>query len=339
VDLPLTSNVDPAELRENLGLPSYIDLNYYPMRSAMVAIWASVNAPKLHEQYANAFNKRVSGKPIPALLFGGAAVKIHCRSSNAKGSFERGIKDTDFIVPKSQGSDFYKLLLSMEKAFGTQYKSFATSNDRRFTMWRSGERYRLTTINGITKEGLPTITVLDLFCDRIDLRHRVEVKDVFEKYKENLYTIGLEHLLLSKTQFIFDMQKEALEQLREHKQEHRILSYPYYAKDKIIIGMEDKDIKDVCAVLLDHEIGTGMEKVDSQRIRKILEKDKKFALTVTLNLKNLVEKSDVLGKWMSKSELSAVMDRVNALLKDLPTVDKKWDKPWWNTAVETPIIE
>jgi len=62
-------------------------------------------------------------------------------------------------------------------------------------------------------------------------------------------------------------------------------------------------------------------------------------LTVTLNLKNLVEKSDVLGKWMSKSEVSAVTDRINALLKELPTVDKKWDKPWWNTAVETPIIE
>ena len=62
-------------------------------------------------------------------------------------------------------------------------------------------------------------------------------------------------------------------------------------------------------------------------------------MTVTLNLKNLVEKSDVLGKWMSKSEVSAVTDRINALLKELPTVDKKWDKPWWNTAVETPIIE
>jgi hypothetical protein len=135
------------------------------------------------------------------------------------------------------------------------------------------------------------------------------------------------------------MPKEALEQLREHKQEHRILPYPYYAEDKIIVGMEDKDIKDVSAIFLDHEIGTGSEKVDSQKIRKILEKDKKFALTVTLNLKNLVERSDVLGKWMPKSEASAVTDRVNALLKELPTVDKKWDKPWWNTAVETPIIE
>jgi hypothetical protein len=34
-----------------------------------------------------------------------------------------------------------------------------------------------------------------------------------------------------------------------------------------------------------------------------------------------------------------VVERIEALLKELPTVDKKWDKPWWNTAVETPIIQ
>jgi predicted nucleic acid-binding protein len=339
VDLPLTSNVNAKELREDLGLPSYIDLDYFPMRSAMVTLWASVNAPKLHELYPHAFEKRASKGPIPALLFGGAAVKILCKSANSGGSLARVIKDTDFIVPKKQGMDFYKLLLNVHKAFGTQYKSFATSNDRRFNMWRSGERYRLTTINGITEEGFPKITVLDLLCDWIDLRHKVEVKDVFDKYKENLHTIGLEYLLLSKAQFILDMPKERMEELRQCECDYRILSYPYYAEEKIIVGMEDKDVKDVCAVFLDHEIGKEAENIDSQKMGKILEKDKKLALTVTLNLKNLVEKSDVLRKWISKNEVSTVTDRIEALLKELPLVDKKWDKPWWNTAVETPTIE
>ncbi|MCJ7561377.1 hypothetical protein MUO79_12310, partial [Candidatus Bathyarchaeota archaeon] len=81
VDLPLTSNVDPLKLRENLSIPSYVDLDYFPMKSAMVILWAAMNAPKLHEQYPDAFEKKVSDKPIPALLFGGAAVKIHCQSS------------------------------------------------------------------------------------------------------------------------------------------------------------------------------------------------------------------------------------------------------------------
>jgi hypothetical protein len=339
VELPLTSNVDAKMLRENLGLPSYIDLDYFPMRSAMVTLWASANAPKLHESYPDAFEKRVSKEPIPALLFGGAAVKILCKSANSGGSLARAIKDTDFIVPKKQGMDFYKLLLNMHKAFGTQYKSFATSNDRRFNMWRSGERYRLTTINSISEDGLPKITVLDLFCDCIDLRHKVEVKGVFEQYRENLFTIGLEHLIISKAQFILDMPKDATEELKQHEQDYRILSYPYYAKDKIILGMEEKDTKDMCAIFLDHEVGSGAEKIDSQKMRRIFERDKKLALTVTLNLKNLVEKSDALRRWISKDEVSSVTDRIGALLKELPTVDKKWDKPWWNTAVETPIIE
>ncbi len=184
----------------------------------------------------------------------------------------------------------------MDKAFGTHYKSFATANDRRFNAWRHGERYRVTTINGITEEGLPTLTVLDIFCDRIELRHRVEVNSEFERYKENLYTIGLEALLLSKAQFIFDALKEAEKELEECGQDYRILEYPHYNKNKIIIGMEEKDIKDVCAIFLDHEIGKSAEAIDPQKMRKILEKDKKLALTITLNLRNVGERLEVLTK-------------------------------------------
>ncbi|MGC8938999.1 MAG: hypothetical protein ACP5KU_00650 [Candidatus Bathyarchaeia archaeon] len=339
VNLPLTSHVDAEDLRDSLGLPSYIDLSYFPMKSAMVVLWAAVNAPKLHELYPKVFEKVVSKNPIPALLFGGAAVKIHCPSANSGGSLERSIKDTDFIVPKKQGVDFYKLLLRMDGAFGTQYKSFATANDRRFNAWRHGERYRLTTINGITEEGLPKITVLDLFCDAIDLRHRVDVRDSFSSYKENLHTIGLEKLIISKAQFILDMPKSSLKELKRCHCDYRVLPYAHYAEDKIVVGMEDKDVKDVCAIFLDHEIGVGAEKIDAQKMRKILERDKKLALTVTLNLRNIVEKADVLKRWISRSEISTATDRIRCLLKELPIVDKKWDKPWWNTAVETPIIE
>jgi len=341
VDLPLTSNVDPYKLKERIGLPSYVNFDYFPMRSAMVTLWASVNAPKLHEFYPNAFEKKANNDPIPALLFGGAAVKIHCQSANSEGALVRDIKDTDFVVPKKQGIAFYKLLLNMDKAFGTQYMSFATSNDRRFNAWRAGERYRLTTINGITPEGLPTMTVVDLFCDRISLRHRVEVKnlDMFKRYKENLYTIGLECMLLSKGQFIFDTQKETREDFKRVGQEYRILSYPYFQEDRIIIGMEDKDLKDVAAIFLDHEIGKGPEKIDPRVMRKAFDKDKKLALTVTLNLQNFVDKPDMLRKWLPKNEASMVIDRVSSLLKELPIVDKKWDKPWWDTQVETPIIQ
>ena len=340
VDLPLTSNVDPVMFRENLGVPSYVDLDYFPMKSAMVTLWASVNAPKLHELYPSAFEKKVSDKPVPALLFGGAAIKIHCQSSNGKGPLARAIKDTDFIVPKKQGINFYKLLLGMGKAFGTMYTSFATANDRRFNTWRYGERYRLTTINGITVEGEPMITVLDLFCDRINLRHRVEIKDIglFERYKENHYTVGLEGLLLSKGQFIFEMPKQTEEDLKLKNQAYRILQYPYFAKDRIIVGMEEKDLKDVAAIFLDHEIGQGSENINAQLMRKAFERDNKLALSVTLNIRNLADRPEILAKWLSKNEAATVTSRMEGLFKEMPKVDKKWDKPWWDTEVETPVI-
>ena len=129
------------------------------------------------------------------------------------------------------------------------------------------------------------------------------------------------------------------ERLTEYKQEYRILPYPHYADDKVVLGMEDKDAKDVCAIFLDHPIGNGIGKISADKIREVLKKDKKLALTATLNLANLAEKQDTLRKWVKKSEAATITDRIETLLKDLPKVDKKWDKPWWNTAVETPIIE
>jgi len=339
VELPLKSSVDPERIRDELGVPSYVDMNYLPMKNALVSIWAALKAPELHKMYPNAFEKKVSDKPIPVLLFGGAAVKICCEHANGAFPLSRKIKDTDFIVPRKQGSDFYKLLLGMDRAFGTQYKSFSTKSDRLFSALRHGERYRIRTINGVTEEGMPTVTVMDILCDSISLRHKVDVREAFEKYRENLYTIGLENLILSKAQFIMDFPKDKLEELKQFKQEFRILPYSDYAVDKFVLGMEEKDVRDVCAIFLDHSVGNGREEINSEMVRRVLEKDEKLALTATLNLRNLMEKSWLLEKWTSKSEAATVVDRIQSLLKSLPKVDKKWDKPWWNTAVETPLIQ
>jgi len=336
VDLPLTSIVNASEVREELGLPHYIDLKYFPMENALATIWAAINAPEMHRSYPDIFEKKICGEPIPVLLFGGGAVKFLCKSSNGKGHLSRSVKDVDFIVRKKQGWKFFKLLLNMGKALGSRFYSFATSNDRRFNGWRHGERYRLTTINGVTKEGLPTITVADILCDSINFRHKIEVKDAFDTFKTSLYTIGLEYQLLSKAQFITDLPKEDFERLQERNQEYRVLSYPYYEKDKIILGMEEKDVKDVCSIFLDHPIG-GPGGINVQKLRKIL-KDEKLALTVTLNLKNLLDHPDVIGRWVNRSEVSAITERVSSLLKEFPKINKQWSNPWWNTAVETPVM-
>ena len=135
------------------------------------------------------------------------------------------------------------------------------------------------------------------------------------------------------------MPKETGEDLKLKNQEYRILQYPYFTRDRIVIGMEDKDLKDVAAIFLDHEVGKGSEKIDPMMMRKAFEIDNKLALSVTLNIRNLVERSEILQKWLSKSEVEVVASRVEGLFKELPKVNKKWDKPWWDTEVETPIIQ
>jgi hypothetical protein len=339
IDLPLTSLVDIKAIMKELGLPSYVDLDYFPMRSAIVTIWASQKASELHRMYPKAFEKKVSKNPISALLFGGAAMKVHCAHSNGKGPLSRAIKDVDFIVQKKQGSSFCKLLLNMDKAFGTQYKYFRTKGDKLFNAMRQGERYRIRTVNGITDEGFPTVTVLDVFCDSIDLRHKIEVEDSFDRCRENLYTIGLEYLILSKAQFIMDFPKADVHLLEKQHQDFRILPYSSYSSDRVILGMEEKDVKDVCAIFRDHSVGEGAEEIDKGKMRKVLEKDRKLALTVTLNLQNIARRTELLGKWLDANEASRVVDRIHTLLGAFPAIENKWDKPWWNTAVETPIID
>jgi len=339
VELPLTSKIDPEEIMEKLGLPSYVDLSYFPMKCAVATLWAALNAAELHTWHPSAFEKKVSKKPIRVLLFGGAAVKIHCEHANGKSTLARAIKDTDYIVPKKQGADFCKLLLNMENAFGTCYKAFRTKSDKIFNAMRQGQRYRIRTINGITDQGTPTVTVLDIFCDSISLRHDIDVKETFEKQQENLYTIGLENLIMSKAQFIMDFPKERLEDLKKGQADYRILPHPYYASDMVVLGMEEKDVKDVCTIFLDHPLGNGNDEIAANKMRESLERDKKLALTVTLNLRNIAERPETLKEWMTKSETNTVVDRIQSLLKALPNIDKKWDKPWWNTAVETPKIE
>lgn len=339
VKLPLTSAVDVEEFAKHLGIPTYVDKSYFPMRRAIVALWACQNAHELHRMFPDHINKRISKKPIGALLFGGGAVKMYCPCANKNnGPLRRHLKDVDFIVSKKQGTDFYKLLLKLGDLFGTEHLHFETEGDRMFMFQRHGTRYRIRTIDAVDKKGIPKVGVMDIFCDEIDLRHKVKLRDEFKNPMETLYTIGLENMILSKCQFIMDFPASGLPKLEDADKTFRILKYDYFP-DRLIIGMEEKDISDLCAILLDHSIGSGREEVDPTKMARVLRKDKKFAVTCRLNLQNVVDRPAVLkGLGLTKGQVSTIINRIEVLLKAIPLIDAKWNKPWWNTQVETPKI-
>jgi hypothetical protein len=339
VELPLTSNIDIPQIAREVGVPDYVDTGHFPMQNAILAIWASERAQELHNLYPEVFGKPLATTSICVLLLGGASVKMHCEHSNANGPLCRRINDVDFAVAKKEGPDFYRLLLNTDKAFGTRFKSFRTTGDRTFNTLNEGGRYRIRAINGMTETGLPTVGVSDIFCDYIDLRHRIDLKDSFEKAAANLHTIGLENILLSKNQFITDVPRTDTDALNKNGQIFRVLPYKHYRADRIILGMEEKDGKDICALFLDHEIGEEEDEISASRMARAIGKDKKLALTVTLNLSNLVDRVEKLQEWLNDAELSTVITRLNELLTYLPKIEKKWDTPWWNVDVETPSTE
>ena len=337
VDLPLSSSIDINQVVKELGMPNYIDFKSLAIKRTLVTIWAAVNAPQLN--FSKEIKKKLKG-PIVPLLFGGMAVKIHCPSANIpSGSLNRHIRDYDFVVQKHEAPLFVKIMLELDKLFGSSYLYFITKGERWFNALRGGERYRIRGICDIIDDGTPQIGVIDIFCDKLPFRHTIEIsKKYFEKAKENFYTIGLENLLLSKCQFIFSLPRGKERELREAGQEFRILPYKYL-KNEIAIGMELKDLKDVAAILLDHEIGEGPEYINIDIIKSILSKDKKFALTVRLNLQNLIDQADLLKReGLSAFDINKIVNRASEILKEIPLVDKKWEKPWWNVDVETPKI-
>lgn len=331
VELPLTSSVDAKAAAEELGIPSYVDLSNLTMARAVVAVWAALRAPQL-EVLPSTLRKR----PLVPLLFGGAAVKLLSPTANKPGHpLNRRLNDLDFAVRKRDGALFVKLLTGLGGVFGSKYTFFATSSDRWFNALRGGRRYRVHGIGGVEGDGL-SASVVDIFCDELPFRHTIKLGEAFERIRENLYTIGAERLLLSKLQYIFGLPKSRLPELEAAGQGFRVLPYEHL-KGMVAVGMELKDMKDVAALLIDRKPGDG---IDPEAIGRALGRDKRFALTVRLNLENFARRIDVLvDEGLSRSEAVVAAERALKLLETLPRVEEKWSKPWWNVYVESPGLE
>lgn len=340
VDLPLTSTVDVEQLKQEIEFPEYVDMDYFPMRRAVVTIWAAKHAHELHKLYPHLGEKRVEKKPISVLLFGGGGFRLCCPSSNGKGGpFSRDLKDVDITVSKRQATDFYRMLLLLGQICGSKFLHFRTPSDRYFNAMRHGDRYRIRAIDSINPDGTPVPGVMDILCDQIDLRHKVDAREALRNPEANFYTIGLEGLILSKCMFIMEVPEAKVPALKDSGQEHRILNYLHYRPDAVLIGMEEKDIKDVCAAFLDHEIGEGYGEINPRKIADILKRDKKFRKTVRLNLENIVRNEEYLASLgVSAADISTIVERIGATLQSIEQSRERWDKPWWNTDVETPEI-
>jgi len=340
LDTPLTSKVNYEQVRKDLEVPDYVERLSFHIERGLVTVWAGLNAPRMRELFPIAATLKPVKEPIPVLFFGGAAVRMLCPSTNQSSSpFFRELNDIDFIAPKNRAQDLYKLLLVLSDFCGTRYHYFVARSDHRFNAMRAGRRYRVRTVQKICEDGSVECGVLDIFTDAVDLRHKVDVCEMFSFLKENLYTIGVNNVLLTKCQYIFDVPAGVRSELVSQQLDYRILDYPHYRKDRLLIGIEEKDMKDVCALLLDHGIGEDKDRINLDKMRKVLERDKKFALTFRLNLESILRNETIIREIGIPSVcITQIFSRIHTILEAMPKVDKKWSNPWWNVDVETPQI-
>lgn len=341
VETPLSDTANIKQMMYDLGIKDYIDISYFPIRRAIVTLWAAKNAPRLHGLFPDKVKKQISKSPLNIALFGGGAVKLHSESANKIKFLNRSIKDVDFIYLKKHGYLIYKLLLMLGDMFGSKYYHFVVPSDKMFNAMRHGDRYRVRAFDNFIDDK-PVVGVMDLLANKIVMRHTIDCSSELKNPMKTFYTIGLENIILSKAQYILDADRSILDDLKDGNQDFRVLDYPYYNDKKILIGMEMKDMKDLFSIILDHDIlnKEEAEAINIKKIRDKLKKDKKMALTVRLNLENMVNVVDtIFSREVGSSSAENVKDKLNEILKNIPFIDKKWNKPWWNISVETPKVD
>jgi hypothetical protein len=97
------------------------------------------------------------------------------------------------------------------------------------------------------------------------------------------------------------------------------LDYLHLKSNGIVLGMEEKDIRDVCALVADAPMGEAPGSISTTKIKNVLDHDKKFALTFRLNLQNIIEKTKILeGLNVGRSTASRIMEGLREILKVVP---------------------
>jgi hypothetical protein len=326
LDTPLTSNADIMKLRTELGIPQYVAAEDYLMRRLVVTVWAARNVNLICEQLSGDAKKRVPRSPVDVAFFGGAAFRLLCKGSNQSGAFHRALNDLDIITAKERATDLINLMSVLGQVFGTEYFHFVTTADRLFNNAMRPKRYRIHAVNGL-HDGIPAAGEMDIFCDRIAMCHTVDVGKELKNAPTNLYTIGLEKLLLTKLQFIKKIPKEVI----DPSNEYRIIGD--FDGKNVLVGMEDKDFRDVASVFHDYDLGEDDGEIRINELYDILKKDLNMCKTVHLNLLGILKNTHRLN--LPREHASIIEDKIRKLIKELPEAREgflgAFKKQWWAT--------
>ncbi len=199
--------------------------------------------------------------------FGGVGFYLHAQDEQLFTKLGRGaVNDLDLVGLSEQRNEYKKLL--KELGYEIDWDLLVAGEGKRFSFQHSGE---------------PTVEV-DLFIDRLDMCHRIELRDRLELQPR---TVPLADLLLEKLQ---------------------------------IVELNRKDMVDVVVLLAEHELdGEGPVTVDLDYISRLLADDWGFYYTTKVNLEKI---RDFLGEAVAEQERAAVSGKLERIMEAIGSAPK-----------------
>ena len=262
--LPLAFATDPLESRRALGLSDYVDVSD-PVMARAVGV--------LHGMAVD-----LPGHDIA--LLGGVAFRFRSPSSNSLTSgLRRPLHDIDLSCHHADVKKVHTALLSLGQRHGSALSIVETHADRMFNALMGGRRLRLHNVNEVV-DGRCVLGTIDLLADEFKFCHNMDLKADISQAPTDSHTLGLSTLLLSKLQFIQSIPADHGSQVQG-----RVLGP--FGKRELLIGPEDKDVKDVLAVLMDRPLGEKLGEISPTKFVEPLTSDWGFWTTVRLNLDHL----------------------------------------------------
>jgi len=112
-------------------------------------------------------------------------------------------------------------------------------------------------------------------------------------------------------------EKVEIELPSEHK--YRVLGE--YDKKNVVIGMEDKDMRDLAGAVLDHELGESPQFLDLEKLGARARQDWGLWKTCTMSLQNMYRNLQaVMERYgVSECQIRTIAGRLEAVLDALST--------------------
>ena len=307
--LPLVFRTEPAKAREALGLPDYVDTTD-PVMGRAVGL--------LH-----GLSMELPGHAIA--LLGGVAYRFRSPSNNSTtGGLRRPLHDIDLCCHHPDAKKLHTALLTLGQRQGSALTVVETHADRMFNALMGGRRMRLHNVNQVV-EGRCVLGTIDVLADEFRFCHNLDLKADITQAPKDGHTLALSTLLLTKLQFIQSIPAEHRAQVPG-----RVLGP--FGKKELVIGPEDKDVRDILAVLIDRSLGEGPGEISPTRFVAPLTSDWGFWTTVRLNLDHLGKSP--LFEALPPESRSAVLPKIETLREATDRVQPKrrfgfLQREWW----------